>query len=276
MATAALKTELRKLQTLLAGKLAAKNPLLQRLKADPARILSEAGLRPDAWQADLLRKAPVRTLLLCSRQSGKSQTTSGLALQVALTEPGSLVLLLSPSLRQSGELFRKVLDLYRRLGRPVPSLRPKDSALRLELTNGSRIESLPGTEGTVRSFSAVRLLAIDEAARVPDGLYYSVRPMLAVSQGSLIALSSAWAKQGWFYESWIGKGDWHKVKVTAHQCPRLSPEFLREEEEALGPRWFSMEYLCEFTDAVDALFTEEDVRAALTNELQPLFGVGSV
>jgi len=273
MATASLRTELKKLQQLLAGKLSARNPLLAKLRDDPALILSQAGLAPDAWQADLLRASPRRTLLLCSRQSGKSQTTSGLALRTALTEPGSLVLLLSPSLRQSGELFRKVLDLYRRLGRPVPSIRAKDSALRLELANGSRIESLPGTEGTVRSFSSVKLLAIDEAARVPDGLYYSVRPMLAVSHGSLIALSSAWAKTGWFYESWVGNQDWRRIKVTAHDCPRLTPDFLREEQSALGARWYAMEYMCKFSDAVDALFTEEDVNAAMNNNLKPLFGV---
>lgn len=46
-----------------------------------------------------------------------------------------------------------------------------ESALRLELQNGSRIISLPGKEQTVRGFSGVRLLAIDEAARVPDELY---------------------------------------------------------------------------------------------------------
>ena len=274
MATATQRRQLADLRTEV-GRLRAEgagNPVLRRMATDPASVLSGAGMTPDPWQADLLRTAPPRTLLLCSRQAGKSQTSAGLALRTALLQPGALILVLSPTLRQSGELFRKVLDLYRRLGRPVPSLRPKDSALRLELANGSRIESLPGTEGTVRSFSSVALLVIDEAARVPDSLYFAVRPMLAVSSGSLIALSSAYAKLGWFYEAWVGGGDWHRVKVTARECPRITPAFLREEEEALGPRWFQMEYMCEFSDAVDALFTEKDVRAAMNNKLQPLFG----
>jgi len=42
-----------------------------------------------------------------------------LALREALVRPGSLVLLLSPSLRQSTELFRKVLNLFTALGRPA-------------------------------------------------------------------------------------------------------------------------------------------------------------
>src|SRR5262249_47539917 len=96
-----------------------------------------------------------------------------------------------------------------------------------------------GTEGIVRSFSAGRLLVIDEAARVEGGLFASVRPMLAVSRGRLVALSSAWAKQGWFFEAWTGKADWHRVKVTAARCPPISPEFLAEELEAIGrpPLW---------------------------------------
>jgi len=50
--------------------------------------------------------------------------------------------------------------------------------------------SLPGDEGTVRGFSGVSLLVIDEAARVADPLYFAVRPMLAVSQGRLVALDT--------------------------------------------------------------------------------------
>jgi hypothetical protein len=241
-----------------------------RFWANPCRLMTDAGMTPDAWQRQLLMHEFHRTLLLCSRQAGKSQVAAALALGRALLEPGSLILLLSRAERQATELLRKVLDLYLALGRPVPCVR--DSATRLELANGSRIESLPGSEGTVRCYSSVRLLVIDEAARVPDSLYGAVRPMLAVSHGGLIALSSAWAKQGWFYEAWVStKREWHKVRVPATECPRISAAFLEEEREALGPRYFALEYMCEFGDTVEALFSEEQVRRALTNDVQPLF-----
>jgi hypothetical protein len=195
---------------------------------------------------------------------------AALALRVALLEPPSLVLLLSPTLRQSGELFRdKVMALWRALGRPVAA--SQETQLTMVLANGSRIVSLPGTEETIRGYSGVRLLVIDEAARVSDDLYRSVRPMLAVSRGSLVALSSAYAKMGWFYESWIGSEDWHRVKVTAHDCPRIGKEFLAEERAALGERWFAMEYLCEFGDAIDSVFREEDIQRSLQTDAKPLF-----
>src|SRR5688572_28142144 len=87
---------------------------------DPARLMVACGLAPDPWQAALLRSPATRLALLCSRQAGKSQTTAILALHTALYQPGSLILLLSPSLRQSQELFKKVLDAYRMLAAPVP------------------------------------------------------------------------------------------------------------------------------------------------------------
>ena len=84
------------------------------------------------------------------------------------------MLLLSPTLRQSGELFKKCTPVYGAIGRPVPP--ESETALQLMLENSSRIVSLPGKEGTIRGFSGVQLLAVDEAAWVPDDLYLAVRP----------------------------------------------------------------------------------------------------
>jgi hypothetical protein len=210
-------------------------------------------------------------LLLCSRQSGKSQTAAALALREALLHPRALVLLLSPTLRQSGELFRdKVKRLYNAMGRPVATR--QESTLSMELANGSRVISLPGDEQTIRGYSGVGLLVVDEASRVSDALYYAVRPMLAVSQGRLICLSTPFGKRGWFFDEWHGEGDWHRVKITAEQCPRIPASFLAEEERAIGPRWFRQEYCCSFEDVIDQVFAYEDIRAACDDDVRPLFG----
>ena len=93
--------------------------------------------------------------------------------------------------------------------------------------------ALPGTEKTVRSYSGVRLLVVDEASRVDDALYGSVRPMLAVSQGRLVALTTPWGKRGWFYRAWSeGGADWERHRVPATDCPRISPAFLEEERRS--------------------------------------------
>jgi hypothetical protein len=217
----------------------------------------------------VLRSRAARTLLLCSRQAGKSLTAAALALRTALLEAPALVLLLSPTERQSGELFKdKVLRLYNALGRPVAAV--QESALRLSLANGSRVIALPGKEESVRCYSSVALLVVDEASRVVDSLYRSIRPMLAVSGGRLVGLSTPFGKRGWFYEAWAGGEAWDRVRIRADECPRITPEFLAEERRALGERWYRQEYECSFEDTIDALFSSEDIAAALNCDVQPL------
>jgi len=184
-----------------------------RMALDPAALARTAGVDPDPWQAQVLRSDSSRLLLNCSRQSGKSTTVATLAVHTALYDAGALVLLVSPTLRQSGELFKKATTAYRALGRPVPA--ESESALQLALDNGSRIVSLPGKEGTIRGYSGVRLLAIDEAAWVPNDLYTALRPMLAVSQGRLIAMSTPHGTRGWWYEAWRSKDLWERIEVPA-------------------------------------------------------------
>jgi hypothetical protein len=180
-----------------------------------------------------------------------------------------LTLLLSPTLRQSGELFRdKVKRLYNALGRPVATV--QESALTMELANGSRIVSLPGEEETIRGYSRVRLLILDEAARIDDALYRSVRPMLAVSHGRLVALSTPFGKRGFFWEAWTGGESWQRIRITADQCPRITPAFLADERRALGERWYRQEYECSFEDVVGAFFSAEDIAAACSTSLRPL------
>jgi hypothetical protein len=231
--------------------------------------MGDAGLPPDPWQAELLRERSQRLLMLVTRQGGKSQVAAALALRTALLRPDALVLLLSPSLRQSGELFRdKLMRLYSALGRPVAAT--QETQLTLTLANGSRVVSLPGEERAIRCFSNVALLVLDEAARVADELYYSVRPMLAVSGGALVALSTPFGKRGWFHDEYAGGRPWKRVEITADKCPRIGAEFLAEERAAMGDRWYRQEYGCSFEDVIDAVFAQEDIDAALSGDVRPL------
>lgn len=240
-----------------------------RLALDRVAFARAVGIEPDRWQEDLLRSSADRVLLNCSRQSGKSAMSALLALHRALYHPESLILCLAPALRQSQELFTKIAAFYRSLERPVPP--QAERKLSLELENGSRIVTLPGTERTVRGFSGAALLLVDEAARVDDGLYYAVRPMLAVSGGSLTMLSTPFGTRGVFYEEWTNGEGWERYQVPASECPRIPPEFLEEEQRSLGAWHFAQEYECRFMDSVYSVFRSEDIDAAVKTDLPPLF-----
>jgi len=218
------------------------------------------------WQKSLLRSTSERILLNCSRQSGKSSLVAVLALHCALYHPASLVLCLAPALRQSQELFDKVLRFYRVLGRPVV---PKtERKLSLELENGSRVVALPGTEKTIRGFSNVALLILDEASWIEDTLYYAVRPMLAVSGGALMMLSTPYGRRGIFYEEWEEGTEWERYRIPADQCPYIPKEFL-EKERRTKPEWYyAQEYNCEFRETEDQLWTFEMIEGARDDELE--------
>jgi hypothetical protein len=157
---------------------------------------------------------------------------------------------------------RKAAAFARRLAGRV-----KGGEMTVGLPNGSRIVGLPGSEATVRGYSAVSLLLVDEAARVSDDLYLAVRPMLAVSEGGLWLMSTPFGKRGFFWEAWEHGGDeWERIRVPATECPRISRRFLEGERSALGERWYRQEYGCEFVEATDAVFDREMVERAITRE----------
>jgi len=234
----------------------------------PIEIAQRAGITPDAWQRDVLDSEAQQIILLCARQSGKSTVTSILATHRAVMVPGSLVLLLAPALRQSQELFRKVKGVYGALGDTVPAV--VENALSLELLNGSRIVTLPGKEATIRGFSAPDLVIEDEASRVADELHQAIRPMLAVSQGRLVLLSSPFGRRGHFYETWERGGpEWLRVKVTAYDVPRIDPAWLERQRQKIGDYWFRQEYLCEFVDPVDQMYATDLIEAAANSAIRP-------
>jgi Terminase large subunit, T4likevirus-type, N-terminal len=239
---------------------------------DPTLLANACGIEPDPWQAELLRTMPRRALLCCSRQSGKSTVSGLIALHTALYTPAALVLLVSPSQRQSGELFRVVMNFYRQLEGAAPLI--QESALRVQFGNGSRIISLPGSEKTTRGYSKATLIVVDEAAYAPDDLLAALKPSMATSKGGgkLICLSTPAGRRGFFYEAWEHGGDvWTRVRVPASECPRISKEFLAEEWREHGPMKFAQEYELSFVDDSCAAFAAGIIEAAFTTEIKPLW-----
>lgn len=238
---------------------------------------------PDAWQQEILDSDSDRLFLNCARQSGKSTVTSVLAVKTALETPRSLILILSPTDRQSGLLFKKCKDVYQ----ATPTLPPlvKCNERSMMLANGSEIVSLPGKPDNIRGFSAPRLIIIDEAAFASDALFHAVTPMLAVGHGTLALLSSPFGKRGFFWNEYeyiqemkrppeqrsvefreIHSDEeletYHYIEVPASLVPRMTEKFLRTERIKKGPM-FDQEYMCAFLDSEVAMFSYELVQQAL-------------
>lgn len=236
---------------------------------DPLLFAGSLNFKCDHWQAKILTSHSKRIILNCARQTGKSTVTAIMALHRALYWPKSLILLISPSLRQSSELFRMVTSFLHTLNERPHLL--EDNKLSCTLINKSRIVSLPSKEATIRGFSGANLIIEDEASRVLDDLYIAIRPMLAVSDGKLILMSTPFGKRGHFFTEWDKGESWERVQVKAAECPRISKEFLEEERLSLGEWHFKQEYDCMFVEASDSVFNYDLILKSLSDDITPLF-----
>jgi hypothetical protein len=230
---------------------------------DVVRFMSEElGVVPDSRQAEVLRCDSKRVILNCPRQWGKSTCAAGKAIHRAYTEPGILIVFASASERQAAEFVGKAGELLERMG--IRARGDGKNRISLKLPNKSRIVGLPPRQKTVRGFSGLSLLMIDEASGVPDEMYLALRPMLATKNGSLWLMSTPAGKRGFFYDTWEHGGDlWTRFQAPVTECDRIPAEFLEEERRVHGDLWFRQEYLCEFVDMGGSLFGRELVEGAL-------------
>lgn len=255
-------------------------------KLNPTKYLRQvAEWTAFVWQQHVLSSLSKRIMLNCNRQAGKSTVTATIIWHQAKHYANSLILLFSPTERQTKELMEKVMDF----AEMDPELElVEDNVTTKRLSNGSRVIALPGVEKNIRGYSDPDLIVIDEASRAEDGLYRAIRPMMASGKTRLIVLSTPFGKRGWFYEEWTGNDIWEKILVTApvrivdgqlvqpepeerfaermmeqgvhaYYSPRHSFEFMQEEWRSMPEWWFRQEYLGEFMEAEDAVFKIRDL-----------------
>ncbi|MGH9584642.1 MAG: terminase large subunit domain-containing protein [Bryobacteraceae bacterium] len=238
-----------------------------RSALDPVHFCGERlQLALDPWQCALLRRRGLRELVNVTRQGGKSTCTAAAVLHECCFVPGSKTIVISPSQRQSDLLLERVKELAERARLPVRPLGGEGSGL--TAPSGTFV-ALPASEATTRGFSGCTWLIVDEAARVPDALFHSSRAYLATTNGRTWLLSTPFGRRGFFHRE-HESGRWRITKIPAVECPRISPEFLAEQQLSLPAAWFRQEYECEFTSVEDGLFDHDLVLQAVTSEVEPL------
>ncbi len=215
---------------------------------DPSLVLVKAGITPDSWQEGFLRSRAPRRLVMVHRQGGKSTVSAALAAWVLVFEAPADVIIISKSLPQAEETHRKAVGLLRAFAPHVGI--SAESTRTLKTDAGSRCVTVPGSDDAVRSFSAPRLVILDEASRIPDAAYYAVRPLfVAAPDGRLVCITTPKYREGWFFEEWTAGGaEWERFCLPAPDNPRISREFL-EQERQKNEEAFKMDYLLEFGES---------------------------
>jgi len=232
-----------------------------RLALDPASLFEAAFELPALdWQRDYLRETR-STVVVKGRQTGASTGAAGLAIHTARYWPGSNVVIVSPTLKQSTEITTRARAGLRNLGDRLD----QDSTSVLGLANGSRIVSLPGTARSVRGWTA-RLLIIDEAAFVEPATFTAARALVATG-GRLVVQSTPAAEYGDFHEIVTSDDpDWARFTVRSDEVRTISAEFLAAERRAMSPDAYASEYECAFGKVGASLFTAERIAGLILPE----------
>jgi phage FluMu gp28-like protein len=245
-------------------------PKCVQQEQDIIEFARRLGFEPDEKQCEILRSTAKRGILNCTRQWGKTQAIAAKVVHHLFTQPDRLVIVASTGKRASGTFIRRVKTMLRKLG--VKAQGDGDNELSVLLPNNSLIVGLPHAPDNIRGFAGATMVVIEEAAYVSDEMYAAVAPMLATTNGPLWMLSTSGAKSGFFYETWQHGGpEWHRVRVLAADCPRISQEFLDKEIKALGMERFRREFLCEFTGTGANAFDRDVVERALDDSIEPIF-----
>lgn len=229
------------------------------VRYEPTQVMTRAGFVPDPWQSSLLTDRPHRSLVVTSRQAGKSVTCAACALHRAVTVDNAVIVAIAPSQRQSSLLVSKVRMFALALGLELK----RNAVMSLQLANESIVYGLPGSADTVRGYSP-NLLIVDEAAYTSDQLYTASLPMLAATHGDLIAISTPNGQDGWFWREWAGQGagGWSRIEVPHTEIGRITPEFIASQKASMSRERFAAEYLCAFNSTTHSLFPGADIASA--------------
>jgi len=236
---------------------------------NPVEFSKYVSVAPDEWQETVLKSTGKRLLLNCCRQSGKSTIAAVKALHTGIYKPKSVSLLASPGQKQSQELLVKIKECMDNM--ESPPVLTEDNKLSIQFANGSRIIALHSDEKTIRGLTA-DLIIEDEAARVSDEYYNALLPMLMIKKGTLILMSTPFGKRGHFFKEWMQYGDdWERITVTGEECPRIDEAEMDKQRRSRGEMFFRQEYMCEFVDTVNTVFSYDLIQAAFRDDIEPLY-----
>ncbi len=220
----------------------------------------------DSWQEEVL-KSKGNICLRSGRQVGKSTIIGLKAGKYALENPKKLIMVISKTERQAGLLFAKILYNISRIDRKqISKGKDRPTKHKITLENGSVIHSLPaGDTGFGIMGFTIDLLIADEAAFIPEEVWNSVIPALAITRGSIWLLSTPYVKRGYYYECFHDES-FTAFHTSSEDCPRKDQDFLDQKKKTLTKAQYAQMYLGQFVDEIRQFFPDELIRKCCTEK----------
>ena len=238
-----------------------------------ARFL--CGWKPHPTQREWLMCDARAKVAACGRRLGKTEAAAVDATTFAITRPGSVQIIVSPTYDQSRLIFDTVerlamaSSITRRFAKVTRTPYPRITL------GGSVIMARTADEDgrNLRVHSADRVI-VDEAAYVRDSVVTEViAPMLADRNGRLVMISTPFGKNHFYRAFQRGRQQGTGNREQKGQCaafsfpswanPHISREYIEDQRREISPRQFSVEYEAQFIDDSSCVFPWEDIEAAV-------------
>lgn len=230
------------------------------------KVINFTGYKPKPWQKvvhDAITaagpKADAVFVAKSPRQIGKSLLIEMELLRHAMNYKGSVSICVSITFPNCSKIFKELEAGIAGTGLMAQCDR---QALEITLINGSKIifKSAQQRE-SLRGYTIKRggILAIDEAAYIPDEIFGTILPWTNVHHANTLIVSTPRIKQGTFYEyyteglngsKFIKSFDLSKYDTSE----MLSPEKVELYRRKMSKRQFLTEILGEFSDSGAGVF----------------------
>ena len=192
------------------------------------------------------------------RQAGKSFTCEQILLHYALNYPRTENAMVSPTLNQSRNIFREIINATYESG---VIKKKNETLLEIEFINKSRIFFRSAEMGdALRGYHVNGILIIDEFSYMSDDIAQLVLPWRQVAKAPMLCVSTPRLRSGLFFRYYtLGKEnaenfitiDWNDYDTSA----LLTPEQIEVYRKILPQNQFRSEILGFFLDTDGMVFT---------------------
>ena len=218
------------------------------------------GIIPLRYQADFLEDEYPNILFVGGRQIGKSTMLAIKSLWNAFVRPQEDILILAPTMKQSKIVYDRIMEMIQKnefISKHVVRFNLEET----RFDNGSSIRSLTtGKTGeNIRGYSAT-MIFFDEAGEIPDKVFATVEPAMAVKGRQLIISGTPKGARGYFYQNYIQNQTskrWHLYKVKSKESPLVTKEYLEEQRRIRTDAEYRQEFETEFIDEVGLFYSYE-------------------
>jgi hypothetical protein len=217
------------------------------------------------------------SLLLFSRQTGKSTICTIFCLWTAIFQSDQRIMLVANKESTAKEIFKRIRMAYENLPNWLKAPIQYYGMESMELANGSKI-GITTTTGTAGRGSSANLLFIDEAdwieANLLEEFWASVYPIISSSKKSKIIMASTPRDTGGLFfklydGSVRGTNNWKSMKIKWNEVPGRDEKWKYETMTSIGdPAVWRREFEVEFDEVGEATL-DTDTFESMRSQTSP-------